>query len=702
MRWLIAAVFALLSLSARAQNSFPTPGGATAPGMVSMCNNGAGLYVPCPPGGGSGTPATVINVGTFGAVCNGTTDDTAALQAAINAWKTAIPANVNGMAVLTGMGLGGRCLVTHPLDFTGTTSSPFQQVVQDLYLYAVFTSAFLPPNLPLGTVAITAAGTGGTPGTYTNVALTGGTGGGCTAGSIIVGAGGGVTLVSLQNAASNPCTGYLTTDTLTAASASIGGTTGFTASPATYSGGAVMDLTGNRIMHFYDVVVEGGNNQGSNVCLGAPNVGIAVGRITAGVNADRFAWENPVTIGCFLLAGFYNNASELGSYNHANFMNRLVTGSNCYAVVMDGANHFNWSSAFKSVTLPVDTANSFNSNTWFLPDIRTPLGAGCQPLWMENTVGHSYTGGYIQGVGGPNVILYSSDATEINTNLEMRNDHFESFPTVTDCFFITGPNPTPVLNFLVYTDQNSQCSNSVFKTDTNITNATLISAVVQIRKFAGTVLQANSVKLFNTPSAWSVTAEQINLPNAGNWTPPATLGPGGTLCLATICAPVRIPYVLKQSGVAVSNTGIGTTEVNLVSIPIPALNANDVLRISTLWTTQGTATNTKAVLIRLSAAACTPLTTCTSGAVQTNITLNTAALVSGSVSTVVRNANATNAQVANSATPATSIGFSANQNASSAIQTNVGTFLNFDCTTTTAATDTCTLLGYTVEIVPGN
>ena len=64
---LLAAVLAAFSFDAQAQNNFPTPGGSTAPGAVTMCNNGSGLYIPCAPGGGGGG-------GTVNTIpqCNGT------------------------------------------------------------------------------------------------------------------------------------------------------------------------------------------------------------------------------------------------------------------------------------------------------------------------------------------------------------------------------------------------------------------------------------------------------------------------------------------------------------------------------------------------------------------------------------------------------------------------------------------------------
>ena len=75
---LVAAVLAAFSFSAWGQNSFPTPGGATAPGMVTMCDNGSQLFVPCGVNSASGIPA--LNFGIYG---DGR-DDTIGMNAAID------------------------------------------------------------------------------------------------------------------------------------------------------------------------------------------------------------------------------------------------------------------------------------------------------------------------------------------------------------------------------------------------------------------------------------------------------------------------------------------------------------------------------------------------------------------------------------------------------------------------------------------
>ena len=82
----------------------------------------------------------------------------------------------------------------------------------------------------ISTANVTAGGTGGTDGTYTAVPLTGGTGTGAL-GTVVV-SGGAVTTLTITTQGVD----YLITDTLSAASGSIGSTTGFTAVVASISG----------------------------------------------------------------------------------------------------------------------------------------------------------------------------------------------------------------------------------------------------------------------------------------------------------------------------------------------------------------------------------------------------------------------------------------------------------------------------------
>jgi hypothetical protein len=113
------------------------------------------------------------------------------------------------------------------------------------------------------------AGTGGTPGTYTNVPLTGGGGEGAVA-TITVGVGGGVTVVDFTGGGNSPGHNYDPghsggpSDVLTASSALIGGTTGFkfTVTGATESYAALV-IDGTSLTNLGPVSVLGysyGNN----------------------------------------------------------------------------------------------------------------------------------------------------------------------------------------------------------------------------------------------------------------------------------------------------------------------------------------------------------------------------------------------------------------------------------------------------------
>jgi hypothetical protein len=198
------------------------------------------------------------------------------------------------------------------------------------------------------------------------------------------------------------------------------------------------------------------------------------------------------------------------------------------------------------------------------------------------------------------------------------------------------------------------------------------------------------------PSAAAITAGTLDLARGGTGQSAATA--------QALAYALKLPYVIASSGAAVTNTAIGTSEVSMVAVPVPALAANDAIRITTLWDTTGSvATNTKHLIVRLSATACpTPLVACSTGSVILDLTMNSAALISEQPIMTIRNANATNAQIMFPTANGSGIGQSSQATATAAIQTNAGGFLNINSTTTTASTDTVKLLGYTVELIPGS
>lgn len=167
-------------------------------------------------------------------------------------------------------------------------------------------------------------------------------------------------------------------------------------------------------------------------------------------------------------------------------------------------------------------------------------------------------------------------------------------------------------------------------------------------------------------------------------------------------APPRQTQLIAHSGTAVTNTAIGTSEVNMASVPFPPLAANDTLRITTFWDTSGSvATNDKRTAVRLSTTACTPLAACTAGSIATNFNMNTTGIITNNLVTTIRNSGATNAQVMLPTAASTGFGPTNAASATIAVQTNAGGFVNIDSITATASTDTIRLLGYTIELIPG-
>lgn len=161
--------------------------------------------------------------------------------------------------------------------------------------------------------------------------------------------------------------------------------------------------------------------------------------------------------------------------------------------------------------------------------------------------------------------------------------------------------------------------------------------------------------------------------------------------------------VLGQSGAGWTNTGVSTSEVALVSIAVPALNNNDSIQVTTLWSVSGTATNSKFLVIRLSTTACVAQQVCSSGSLMLQTNMNATASVSAQVLTVMRNSNTTNAQklpniAAANTLAVQSVGVTSY---AGALQTNAGSFLNFNSVTSAASTDSITLVGYTAELVSG-
>lgn len=147
----------------------------------------------------------------------------------------------------------------------------------------------------------------------------------------------------------------------------------------------------------------------------------------------------------------------------------------------------------------------------------------------------------------------------------------------------------------------------------------------------------------------------------------------------------RSPYIVEQKVVNLSLTGT-TTETTLKEVTIPALGPDDMVRVSALYSFSATANN-KTIRIRLNGTAFFGLNVAASNGV-------------AQVLMMIRNAGATNAQTAMPGNTTGGLGVSSSALVTGAVDTSVPTTLAFQGTLA-VGTETFTLVGYTVEVVPG-
>jgi len=246
--------------------------------------------------------------------------------------------------------------------------------------------------------------------------------------------------------------------------------------------------------------------------------------------------------------------------------------------------------------------------------------------------------------------------------------------TVRDLVVSTGPSGGP---YVTYGPFIQYC----YSEDSNAINGAAVNAL----DCGGTI--TTNAGSFNFPV---VTKYRIRSPNT-----------------TTDAAASGTTSVPGQSGIPVVNTGISTNEVSMASIEIPPMGPNDSLRITTMWDTSASnPTNKKILFVKWGRDACpTPLTACSplGNATPLYIDLNTPDQVSGQIVSYIRNANSQQAQVYNNAALGkTGIGFSDGQHYTATVNTMIPTFVNINSQTFDSSGDTITLLGYTVEVIPGN
>lgn len=496
------------------------------------------------------TERTRFNPADYGAVCNGTTDDTVAINLTLDALRaTGTTATRGGQFTMAGL---YKCKVTGPLNFTGFAYQ--SNIVVDFAGAQILGSVVA--RGPVGTLGTITGGSAYTPNTYTSVPLTGGTGTGCTA-TVVVGGGGAVTSVTVKRTSggsTGPCgTGYATGDTLSAAAASIGGTgSGFSVPVATLSGGAIIDATGSRFMRWDNVAVYG---DCSSVGANAPNIGVQIGRYTLGAaEADVHSFKDLSVNGCFKFAHFYNVSSETNLFDHPVMIADSPSAVK-YGFVQDGANHFNISSTFVTAEIAVDTAGSFLVNTVLSGSFQTNASASSFPIWMTNTASHKFINSYAASQTAC-VNLYGITGTNPNTDA-----HFELLceaAPVLDVFRLDGTEAAPTFHNLYWKGPASAVSRSIFYREASVTGANCYNCTIDNFQFQGT-----TPALWGGQEAgWRASFVYVRLPSS-SWVAPADFYASGQICLteaSTACQFKTAVYANRATAGQTSLFSIGRTE----------------------------------------------------------------------------------------------------------------------------------------------
>ena len=196
-----------------------------------------------------------------------------------------------------------------------------------------------------------------------------------------------------------------------------------------------------------------------------------------------------------------------------------------FAAIIDGANHWRASSAFASVTLPVDTYTSTTLINFLGSNMRGAQGG----LWLTGTGGLRMVNTYILAGSESCVDLadYGAGVSKWGHNLELNCEGSSQ-----SAFLFTGTNANPR-----YTDFRfrgyHQATAATFRLDTGIASVTLNGADLDLHYNASTVpmwSQASAVSVsgrvsVQTPEQWNAPAAFEGQLLVGTRATPPGLGP---------------------------------------------------------------------------------------------------------------------------------------------------------------------------------
>ena len=230
-----------------------------------------------------------------------------------------------------------------------------------------------------------------------------------------------------------------------------------------------------------------------------PAVGVQIGRPTAASSADGNAFIRPLIKGSFTETPFLDVASEDTNLFQPIFFNNDING---YALILDGINHFTLASSYQTITLPANTANSFNET--LIEGSTIVENAAAPAVWISGMQHSQFLTSYVASIAGAeDFILYMLNGGEVFAS-DTFDVHTET--TVTDTFLLAGNAGTVQVYDFAYRDSAPEATGAIFNIGGNVT-AAVFGGYNEIQ--IGNMQGGNTTQIFETSTAGNTTYDGL-------------------------------------------------------------------------------------------------------------------------------------------------------------------------------------------------
>ena len=272
------------------------------------------------------------------------------------------------------------------------------------------------------------------------------------------------------------------------------------------TGSLCIDATGVTGLDISNIVLRGSP-------LNTPKIGIQWARESARYGCSEDNTSNLVITGDFSFADIYVEACEDMSWTDTYIENENKNAA-AWLVVEDGLNYWNAQSPFQPITIGYKP-HGMDELVWTNP-IFFQKGPG-HMMWLANShstelIGEAY--GNSNFGAAPLVLAYPPHTNNGNLIIDM---HFEENHQQS-VFELDGPDPSPVINGLVWHERGSQPVGSIFSRGPGVDTGRLEDVDLKVDQYYGT--HAPVPKMFDDPAAWSVSGD-VFLPTLAWWNQPA-------------------------------------------------------------------------------------------------------------------------------------------------------------------------------------